>query len=172
MHAYTHKPTRSLWPRSIRSWWIFRNIGVERAVGVQTRTRRTYSNVELSGLIEGIRDFGDTSVMRDPESEDQYTGNTSTLFDQRSSCLLIILNWCSRDHGQVDANDNWYTRNMGYSIHVLRSGVSPSVNYRSVNMHVHDSWKRIFREGNARCLRCKVRRRVFEKSSLCQRARV
>lgn len=34
-------------------------------------------------------------------------------------------------------------------------GVSSSVNYRSVNMHVHDSWKRIFREGNARYLRCK-----------------
>jgi len=98
----------------------------------------TYSYAELSGLIEEIRDFGDTSVMRDPERESIYVLETHQLSSPNELLHANNIGQYCRDYGQVDANDNWYT-NVGYSIHVLRSGVSPSVNYRSVNMHVHDS---------------------------------
>lgn len=64
--------------------------------------------------------------MRNLERESIYL-HTETL-RPTSSCLLIILNGIlAISHGQVDANDNWYTE---YSIHVLRPGVVDELSER------------------------------------------
>jgi len=131
---------------------------VERAIGVQTRTR--FACMNCPDLWKEFEIFGRCEYNARFDSDIESISETyQTAFVSFRSLIIYRLRYSS-DHGQIDLDDNWYIyiyriREISLSNTRLTLAYNVTLNYQSVNMHVHDIWRRIFREWNVRHLHCK-----------------